>query len=263
MGQVTKQLAWQLARRSEGALGIECQLECVEGAPAVLAAGFYQPTADPRQIGEIVAMHLERLRLPGLVELVSVTAVRTARLGERQRSLFDGHERPRQSPQLAGLVNRLASRLGAQQVVRYSLERDPQPECAFRRQPLVDMPAIAKNRKKSVRSRTAPPLSASLATTRPSTTTAAPLERPWQVLAEPQPLDVLAVAPEGPPARFRFAGEDHEVARHWGPERIETGWQRRRMIRRDYYRVETCAGARAWLFRRRGDGKWFLHGWFD
>ncbi|MAT68610.1 MAG: hypothetical protein CMJ58_03725 [Planctomycetaceae bacterium] len=268
VGQLIDQLAWQLARRSAGALAVTCRLECVEAPPAEFTAGLYQPTADPRQIGEVIAMHLERLRLPGPVEAAAVTAARTARLGEQQRSLFDGQERPHKSPQLAGLVNRLTSRLGAGQVVRYRLQRDPQPEHAFRREPLIDTPpsghAQPATRKPPSRRRAAPaPLLASSATTTPAPPTAAPLDRPWQVLAAPQPLEVLAIAPEGPPARFRFAGEDHQIVRHWGPERIETGWQRRRMIRRDYYRVETATGVRAWLFRRRGDGAWFLHGWFD
>jgi protein ImuB len=52
------------------------------------------------------------------------------------------------------------------------------------------------------------------------------------------------------------------VARHWGPERIETGWWRGRTIRRDYYRVEITSGNRFWLFRQLDDDNWFLHGSF-
>jgi protein ImuB len=62
--------------------------------------------------------------------------------------------------------------------------------------------------------------------------------------------------------RFRLRAEQHQVARAWGPERIETGWWRKWPVRRDYYRVETTAGQRFWLFRRLQDGKWFLHGAF-
>ena len=74
----------------------------------------------------------------------------------------------------------------------------------------------------------------------------------------------------------RFPSWEHTVCRMCTPEvltpeqlfiqfacRFHMKHQRPDLIRRDYYRVETCAGARAWLFRRRGDGKWFLHGWFD
>jgi protein ImuB len=63
--------------------------------------------------------------------------------------------------------------------------------------------------------------------------------------------------------QFRLAGQEERVARVWGPERIETGWWRSRLVRRDYYQVETIAGARYWLFRELASGSWFLHGKFD
>jgi protein ImuB len=72
----------------------------------------------------------------------------------------------------------------------------------------------------------------------------------------------LAVAPDGPPVRFRLGDEVHDVAAAYGPERIETAWWRGATVRRDYYVVETRAGARFWLFRRLRDGGWFLHGIF-
>ena len=73
----------------------------------------------------------------------------------------------------------------------------------------------------------------------------------------------MSVMPEGPPLRFPFRGEEHRVARAWGPERIETGWWRGPPVARDYYRVATTAGRRFWLFRRLDDGRWFLHGAFE
>ena len=77
----------------------------------------------------------------------------------------------------------------------------------------------------------------------------------------PQALEVLSIAPDGPPVSFRFAGRVHEVAASSGPERIESGWWRGRSVRRDYWRVETVSGQRFWLFRQLGgDGQWFLHG---
>jgi protein ImuB len=75
-------------------------------------------------------------------------------------------------------------------------------------------------------------------------------------------LQVTAVMPLGPPARFRLRGEDYRITRTWGPERIETSWWRGHMVRRDYYRVETRDGQWFWLYRRLQDGKWFLHGRF-
>jgi protein ImuB len=73
----------------------------------------------------------------------------------------------------------------------------------------------------------------------------------------------MDVIPGGGPSRLRRAGQEYAVIRWWGPERIETGWWRGQDIHRDYYIVETECGTRWWLFRRRDDGRWFLHGCFD
>ncbi|RIK76587.1 MAG: nucleotidyltransferase, partial [Planctomycetota bacterium] len=74
--------------------------------------------------------------------------------------------------------------------------------------------------------------------------------------------ETISVAPDGPPIQFRRGGRQHTIARHWGPERIETGWWRSQSVWRDYFRVETTEGERYWLYRRRQDGRWFLHGVF-
>ncbi len=87
--------------------------------------------------------------------------------------------------------------------------------------------------------------------------------RPLRLFREPVPVAVISVVPDGPPVRLVFRGREHRIARHWGPERIETGWWRGAMIGRDYYRVETASGQRWWLFRRLDDGRWFLQGAFE
>jgi protein ImuB len=56
---------------------------------------------------------------------------------------------------------------------------------------------------------------------------------------------------------------EYRVTSSCGPERIETGWWRGQDVRRDYYAVATQAGSRFWIFRRREDSRWFLHGCFD
>jgi protein ImuB len=87
--------------------------------------------------------------------------------------------------------------------------------------------------------------------------------RPLCLKPRPAAIDVVAVFPGGPPLRFRWQGRDFQVLRHWGPERIETGWWRGPTVRRDYYRVETTAGPRFWIFRQNQRADWFLHGAFE
>jgi protein ImuB len=87
--------------------------------------------------------------------------------------------------------------------------------------------------------------------------------RPLRLSPNPIAIAVISLVPDGPPIAFRFAGVQHAIADSIGPERIETGWWRGPHVQRDYYRVTTSAGRRYWLFRDRGVGRWFLHGWFD
>jgi protein ImuB len=80
----------------------------------------------------------------------------------------------------------------------------------------------------------------------------------------------VALAPDGPPARFHWRRKTHDVLRAEGPERIAPDWRMQGLEapERDYYRVEDVEGRRFWLFRHglyeRGEGapRWFIHGLF-
>jgi protein ImuB len=94
--------------------------------------------------------------------------------------------------------------------------------------------------------------------------------RPLRLFAKPEPVDVMAEVPDGPPARFRWRRALHQVAHAEGPERIAMEWWRsdRGEPTRDYFRIEDEKGRRFWLYR---DGlydretenpRWFMHGVF-
>jgi protein ImuB len=98
--------------------------------------------------------------------------------------------------------------------------------------------------------------------------------RPPLLFAEPEPVDVIAEIPEGPPARFTWRRVTRRVVKAEGPERIAPEWwremQEMRGKPRDYYRIEDEDGRRYWLFRaglyQESDAKdlpaWYLHGVF-
>jgi protein ImuB len=93
--------------------------------------------------------------------------------------------------------------------------------------------------------------------------------RPLLLLPRPEPAEVIALIPEGPPRQFRWRGVLHQVAHAEGPERIAPEWWRRTdEAERDYYVVEDREGRRFWLYRAglygRGetDPQWFVHGVF-
>ena len=96
------------------------------------------------------------------------------------------------------------------------------------------------------------------------------VDRPIRLFRDPEPVEVTAEVPEGPPASFRWRRASHRVAGAEGPERIAPEWWREPQgaAARDYYRVEDEDGRRYWLFREGAyDGSgvmpgWFMHGLF-
>lgn len=106
--------------------------------------------------------------------------------------------------------------------------------------------------------------------------------RPPFLLERPEPIDVVAEVPDGPPARFVWRRVERRVARAQGPQRIAPEWWRLIGVPgtkpariRDYYKIEDEGGAAYWVFRHGLFGgaqeenaqeaappRWFLHGLF-
>jgi len=95
--------------------------------------------------------------------------------------------------------------------------------------------------------------------------------RPIRLFARPEPIEAIAEVPDGPPVRFKWRRVMHDVAYAEGPERIAMEWWRDdqgRTLTRDYFRIESRAGARVWVYREglygreTAEPRWFLHGLF-
>jgi protein ImuB len=251
--QLVDALAEQLAARDQGAVLLVCLLGHPGREATLLRIGLVEPSASSRQIMELVALHLETVRLPDEVIRVEVRVMTAGRLGQRQGELFSDRW-PTDPHQLAILINRLASRLGYQQVAQPELRRSPVPERAVRWVPVMqcserERGRSRKGKKKLLRSRAR--LSFSPAPSLPL----------W-LYPQPRPIEVVCIAPDGPPQFVWFNHCRERIIHHAGPERIETLWWRGPSIRRDYYRVATETGEHLWLFRRLVDAHWFLHGHF-
>lgn len=293
------QLSGRLIEQGQGVLQLECRFVCKKhdrlgavqehacrtdfqvrpqtadglGSPSykIIKVGLFQPTVSPQHLLGLIGMQLERLILPDAVEEIHVVAISAAPREQRQNDLFASGSRDDQS-KLALLVERLSSRLGRDRVARAQLQAESQVELAYRRVPLTGGPTHESGGRPFVvppsgglQRRSAFPnrLKAGPQTIDTSTQAAlGPMLRPLRILDPPEPVDVIGIALDGPPAMFRYRCKQYRIARHFGPERIETGWWRGPSSCRDYYRVETESGNRMWLFRRLQDKKWFLHGEF-
>lgn len=174
-------------------------------------------------------------------------------LAVSQLRLEGGGARPAQ--QVEELVDRLSTRLGRGRVRRFIPRDSHIPE-----QAQLALPAVAAGNR-----------GAEWAISPPGN----PPLRPLHLFDPPQPIQVIAEVPDGPPHRFRWRKVLHEVNRFEGPERIASEWWRARdgnpakgAPTRDYYRVEDRRGRRFWIFRHGlydDEGPhpaWYMHGLF-
>jgi protein ImuB len=260
---LVQRIATALACRREGVLKLGCRLDCAPGRAVMLEVGLFRPSADQKHLWDLLKMQLEQAALPGPVGRVRLEAALTAPLENRQGELFAGGEHEAQR-QFALLIDRCSSRLGSSAVLQPQLTADPLPERAVRYKARVRQARSGERGvRNSGRSKAQGPKSKARRQESDHSAFHNPhpaLLRPLMLHSPPEALEVLSVAPDGPPVSFRFQRQKHEVVGRSGPERIETGWWRGKSVRRDYWRVETAAGQRFWLFRQLADGQWFLHG---
>ena len=186
---------------------------------------------------------------PGFgIDLMALHAERVEPLVPAQLSLAgDGRRRG----DLELLVDRLLARLGTGAVRRLEPVARHRPETAER--------AVAPGREHVPWSE-----ASSEAPEKPP--------RPFRLFDRPEPVEVMAEVPEGPPLLFTWRRVRRRVMRAAGPERIEPEWWAgaggRDEAVRDYYRIEDADGRRYWLYRaglygEAGTGtspRWYVHG---
>ena len=243
-----ERLSFLLSRRARGVLQLECLFKCQQ-VREIIQVRLFRPSADAKHLQEITQMYLTNIHFPAAVDRVCLRALQHAPLAQHQKELFDVEPNRQDSLQIAALIDRLAGRLGHHAVVQYQLHHEAQPEMSYRVRPIVGKRCPVKY---SIRK-----------TNNASGLGLKPLDRPLRLLKDPILLKVLGTAANGLLTRFQYHGCQYQVTHHWGPERIETGWWRKRGICRDYYQVETERGARFWLYRCLAHESWFLHGVFD
>lgn len=233
------QLVERLVTAGEGAVQLTLTLGCGRQPPLGFRIGLFRPSADAAHLLELVEMQLENMQVPEPIDRVELAAPVTARLAMRQHELFADDHAAR-SRELALLVDRLSSRLGPEAVVQPQLGKSALPERACRWMPLAGGGKVRSSADSTTPSCPSRPLS----------------------LHEPRPIELVSIAPDGPPQCVWLDHQRLTVVQSWGPERIETGWWRGPPVARDYYRIETESGSRLWVFRRLRDGRWFAQGEF-
>lgn len=239
-----------LETRRSGARGFRLTVFRVDGQSRRIGLGVARPVRDARIVARLFRERLASLATP-LDPGFGIDQLRMETLHPRRmdpvQTAIDAPDRRIEA--LDALIDRLTARLGPDAVTRVRPADSHLPEKTSR---LISAarPATDDGVRWPERDPESPPL------------------RPLHLFDPPQPVDAVALAPDGPPARFQWRRVTHRIARAEGPERIEGEWWRRGGGRvRDYYRVEDAEGRRFWLFRAGHFGdepppRWYVHGLF-
>jgi protein ImuB len=263
--QETKAL---LERRGQGGRLFEASFFRADGFVRRLPVETLRPTRDPKTLALLFREKLDSLADPldpGFGFDALRLAVPRAENFESTQGDFEATAAGEAERELSELLDRLTTRFGSARVLRFMQGDSYTPEHESRAVPVAAAPVAALSG----------PVSKPLSKTCPKpqedeTQEGEPPARPLTLFDPPQPIEVLALAPDSPPARFRWRRKMHDVLRAEGPERIAPDWAHSdpQEPPRDYYRVEDVEGRRFWLFRRglyeRGDEipRWFMHGLF-
>lgn len=254
IGQLGDSLGQGLEAAGRGATRIEASLFRVDGVLRRIRVGSSRPLRRGTEMRRLFADRLiaasDEWEAGFGFDLIRLAAIETAPLRPRQPGL-DGTAAVAADIAFAGLIDHLAARLGPGRIRRLGGRDTHVPEGAMVLPPF------------------GPPAPPALPP--PDHDSAVPA-RPYRLLDRPEPIEAIAEVPDGPPRRFRWRGAWHLVIRAEGPERIAPEWWRAvggdMPPTRDYFRVETEAGLRLWLFRAGLYGRetdrpdWHLHGVF-
>jgi protein ImuB len=257
--QLIETLAATVAEKNRGIRELHCRFVGEQRSETCLTVRLLRPTAAAPRLFELLRLRLDSTRLTTDVYRLHLQA-EVAPLEVCRYSLFDDVDQIDRQRELTLLIERLGNRLGSGAIDRPQPSLNPQPEFAIAYVPALTAEDKKKEARKKEKGKRKKEKDTRLDVPRVNEATA-PF-RPSRLAREPIPVDAVSAHPDGPPARFFWQNRTCQVARCWGPERIETGWWRGQHVRRDYFRVETTAGLRFWLFRQTDDGRWYLHGVF-
>ncbi len=250
--RLAQELCKSLDARNLGARRICLALYRADGTVAEARAGLSFPCRSPEHLMALLQEKLGALDAGFGVDALVLSALHVEGRDAEQAAL-GSRLGVTAAADPAHLIDRLTNRLGAARVLRLEPRASHIPERAETARPALH--ARSASPRIEVAPRSGP-------------------SRPPFLLALPEPIDVIAEVPEGPPARFTWRRVERRVARAQGPERIAPEWWReigkktgtKTGRTRDYYRLEDESGTGYWVFRQGLYGgeeeqpTWFLHG---
>lgn len=233
-------LAADLARHGAGVRRLVLSLRRIDGLRLREDLETAFSSRDAWHLLGLFAPRLERVDPHPGIESAHLEAVEYEPLRTVPPLLDLGIEAPLEVREgaLGALIDRLASRLGADRVLRPALREAHLPEMQTRWRPASEAAAAIPDGWPDG------------------------LERPVLLLRRPERVQAVCGGDGGrPPESFVWRGRRRHLARVGGAERIAGPWWRPGEEVRDYARVEEDGGRRLWMMRDR-DGGWAVHGLF-
>ncbi|MGE3180068.1 MAG: DNA polymerase Y family protein [Phycisphaerae bacterium] len=225
-----------------GARRLDLTWQRLDDAPLHFAQHITHPSHDLAHWWRLLEPRLERANLGYGVEEIHLQASRLQRLHAAQATMWI--EPARDAPDaavLGALIDQLRDRLGETSVTVCEPAESHIPERAFRQVVVRDTTSISARRDGGI----------------------VIAARPTHLLPHPEPVQVMALVPDGPPVWMKWRGREMRLSAAAPAERIAFPWwwaARSDNAARDYYRVCDEHGRWLWIFRAQEDARWFVQG---
>ncbi|QXV64309.1 DNA polymerase Y family protein [Mucilaginibacter sp. 21P] len=214
----------------------------VDGHLTETVIGTNKPSNNAAHLLKLFALKIPNIEPALGIELFTLDAFKVEEVEHKQENLWLLEGSDESTDALAGLLDRIGNKIGAQNIHRYLPQASYWPERSIKQAlSLTDQPEMDWNNGRP---------------------------RPSLLLKYPQRIEVMALLPDDPPKHFVWKGQKHIIKKADDAERIEPEWWQHadRHKHRDYYMIEDEKGCRYWVFRsghhQGGDTRWYLHGFF-
>ena len=263
--ELLEELSEHLQQRECGVRLLELRFDRIDAQPIRETITLSRPSRDAKHLWSLLGPRVESINLGYGVERVALTAQRWARLSHVQMKQWgsDAEAAGNVDRDVGALVDALANRLGSDRIMRAEPIETHVPERAFRYCAVMEEQrhgatpqCLAASQRRARGERDEGIIDA---------------DRPPVLLERPEPITVMALTPDGPPARLRWRGMEQRITASAGPERIAhewwhlapgeyTGGKSNEVGNRDYFKVQDERGCWLWVYRVVETGRWFVHG---
>lgn len=237
--QLLEEICQRLKKEEMGIRACVFTTHRIDGKQQQLKIGTGRPSVNLQHLMKLFEHKLPTIEPALGIEVFTLEVTQVMPLAPTQDALW--HTAVTQDDaKLAELLDRIADRVGPQNIKRYLPDEHYWPERSVR---------LATSAEDSSPAQWPTGL------------------RPLHLLAKPELIEVMVLVPDYPPKSFKYQGQLHKVIKADGPERIEQEWWLQQGHYRDYYCIEDETGIRYWIFRLGHyddvhQPQWFIHGFF-